>query len=193
MVFTETEWIAMPRAIARDVLRQEIGGNPNIEVTHELSEKIRAMIKSKKVEVISDLGLLAEAGKQSKLLSTQELIYPSSWTDPQIAEGITVGASPSAFSTREVGTVVGVTPEIQTDGTISMTPDIESMEVDANDYFTPDKQPVFSSRQLAPQINLKNGIGVILSGGEASESVKKAHPGEDWLLFVLFRATIYTP
>jgi beta-lactamase regulating signal transducer with metallopeptidase domain len=199
-VFIQAKLIAMERETARDVLRQE-SGLQNIEVNPRVLDGINLSIRANKTEVIDDIALLVTPEPESShtgqllLLSTREIIYPATWNAPLVSGGVEIGATPTEFSTREVGTILDIKKiEIRDDSTIDAAVNLEVVDDGlTNDYFAIDRMPLFSTRVLNTKLILQSGRAVIIGGGEAPESTKKAHPNEDWLMFTILKATTYTP
>ncbi len=207
-IFVETQLIAMSRANASDILNQEIGSLKDVNLTPDKSEKIRAAIRAGHIQEIDHLGICTCSGESARLLATREMIYPSAYTDPQVCRGTetdpertdkttTIGPSPAAFSTREVGMILDVKPTVNSESTISTTLSVEHVEEltqeSADDFMSVDRHPVFSKQQIVTSLVSQSGETKIMAGGDAPEFVRKAHPREDWLMFVLFRATAYAP
>ena len=139
-------------------------------------------------------GGISESLPNYYLSSLREFLYADAWDPPQIGEGVEVGPAPSSFKARELGTLFTITANLQNNSTISasLTLGYEE-EVSHADYFAVDRMPQFSTRSLKTNITLKSDQMVILSGGEAPESIRNAHPEEDWQMFTLIKATVYTP
>lgn len=136
------------------------------------------------------------SGESAKILVTREFIYPSAYTDPQVQTGTssTTGGtgsvgitapSPSAFSTREVGVILDVKPQVGPDNyTINLTLSPEVVDFDGfvtyNTYAVANgtqftfslPQPIFSKRSLSTSVTIWDGNVVVLGGLIREDNVK---------------------
>jgi general secretion pathway protein D len=128
------------------------------------------------------------SGEQARILVTREFIYPSAFTDPQVQTGTSsstggtgsvgiTAPSPSAFSTREVGVILDVRPQVGPDNyTINLTLSPEVVDFEGFIYYNTYAvangtqftftlpQPLFSKRSLSTSVTIWDDNIVVLGG-----------------------------
>jgi Flp pilus assembly secretin CpaC len=98
-----------------------------LEVPEVTVKKIRDFEQRKKISVLARPQLATVSGEQAQIRTVLEKIYPTEYDRPEVIimdegkdngqRGITV-AAPSSFRTREIGTLLNVTPTVLDKGKI---------------------------------------------------------------------------
>jgi general secretion pathway protein D len=167
--------------------------NPQFELI------IKALSQKKGADLLSAPKVAAVSGRPAEIRVAQEFIYPTTYTPPTAvaAGGGTTGggavgvtpATPSAFTTREVGVLLDVIPTVGADGyTINLTlipqvseflgfinyGNVMALAAGANVVTVPNdiKQPLFTTRSVATSIVIWDGQTVVL-GGLIREDLQK--------------------
>ncbi|MCC7518225.1 MAG: hypothetical protein IT578_03460 [Verrucomicrobiae bacterium] len=157
--------------------------NPQLQVMIDaLSQKgLTNLLSAPRVTTVS--------GDSAKIMVTREFIYPSTYTDPQVQAGTssttggTAGVgitspSPSGWTTREIGVILDVKPNVNPDDnlTINLTlsPEVVDFEgfINYNTYAVANStqftftipQPVFNKRQITTSVIIWDGQTVVLGG-----------------------------
>ena len=163
--------------------------NPQFQVI------IKALNQKQSSDTLSAPKVTTISGVQAQIRVVQEFIYPTTFTAATVTAptysgtvvvpGTTTPATPGGFSTREVGVILNVTPQVGADGyTINLTLAPEVSEflgfIDYGGPFissgytiqNPIKQPLFSSQSVTTSIVIWDGQTVVL-GGLMTEQLQK--------------------
>ncbi len=161
---------------------------------------LKAISQKQSTDVLSAPKVTTENNVAAELKVVQEFIYPSEYSQPQVAAGA-VNANgqagqpaitpsiPSAFKSRDVGVILQVTPQLQPDGysiELKLSPSVTEFmgfidyspgNVTASGATNASvqatiKQPLFSTRSVATSVVVFDGQTVVL-GGLIKESVTK--------------------
>lgn len=157
--------------------------NPQVQVMIDaLSQKgLTNLLSAPRVTTVS--------GDSAKIMVTREFIYPSTYTDPQVQTGTSsstggtgsvgiTAPSPSGWTTREIGVILDVKPNVNPDDnlTINLTlsPEVVDFEgfINYNTYAVANAgmytftipQPVFNKRQITTSVIIWDGQTVVLGG-----------------------------
>jgi general secretion pathway protein D len=156
---------------------------------------IDALAQKGLTNLLSAPRVTTTSGESAKILITREFIFPSAYTDPQVSTGTSstggtgavgiVGPSPSAFTTREIGVILDVKPQVSSDKyTINLTlaPEVVDFEGFVNyeifalagdEQFTfLIQQPVFNKRTLNTSVYIWDGQTVTLGGLIREDQIK---------------------
>jgi len=149
---------------------------------------LKALSQKGVSDTLSSPKITTLSGNAATIKVVREIIYPTSYTRPEIAAAgggsgggsATVGAVssiPENFKTREAGVILNVTPTVGPDGwTINLTlvPEVSEL-IDWLDYSSTNivntttsintvRQPVFETRTLTTSIIIWDGQTVVLGG-----------------------------
>ncbi|MGD0017049.1 MAG: hypothetical protein ABSC38_06010 [Verrucomicrobiia bacterium] len=168
--------------------------NPQFQVV------IKALSQKQSADVLSAPKVTTIGGSAAVVKVVQEFIYPTAYNQPQVstsgggtgggsASAAITPATPSTFSTREIGVLLNVTPTVGADGytiNLTMIPEVSefvgfinygspmgfssgaSVVTVANDI----KQPLFETRTLTTSVVIWDGQTVVL-GGLIREQLQK--------------------
>lgn len=161
---------------------------------------VNALAQKKSADVLSAPKVTTISGAQAQIRVVQELIYPSEYSQPTVAEGaVPTPSIPTAFKTREVGVILSVTPTVGADGyTINLTlvPEVSAF-IGMLDY-SPEPiegfvrtgggtitgepaplkvsykiwQPLFETRNVTTSVVIWDGQTVVLGGLIREETTK---------------------
>ncbi len=166
--------------------------NPQLQVM------INALSQKGLTNLLSAPRITTTSGEKAQILVTREFIYPSTFTDPVVSAGTSsntggtgsvgiVAPSPSAFTTRDIGVVLNVKPNVGSDNrTINMElqPEVLDFEgfINYNTFAVANTtsftftlpQPVFNKRRVETNVIIWDGQTVLL-GGLIREDVTKVN------------------
>lgn len=116
VVRTQVEYIAMPKEDLTRLLMEDKA--PSLDAT-DLRAKVQAMVDGKQAEIIDTQSVVSDSGTMASSVSTHEFVYPTEYEPP----GLPCGGSPektisdsfrnflgtpTAFETRDLGSVLNV-------------------------------------------------------------------------------------
>jgi general secretion pathway protein D len=154
---------------------------------------INALAQRGYTNLLSAPRVTTTSGETAKILITREFIYPSAYTDPQVETGAgtaaqtvgVLGPAPSAFSTREVGVILEVKPQVGNDRyTINLTLSPEVIDFEGFIQYTSgglagtvaltftQAQPIFNKRTITTSVTIWDGQTVLLGGLIRDDVVK---------------------
>ncbi len=179
----------------------------------ELEFILHAMEQRGYADMLSAPKVTTQAGHAAEIKVVTEYIYPTDFTVTPVVAGdgeveVVIGGivEPSAFETREVGVILGVTPEVSEDGQIidlTMTPEVVTeptwrnygssfIDGQGNEVTLNMEQPFFHTRTVATRLSIYNGATVVMGGmmTENRDSVDDKIPvlGDIPLVGRLFRS-----
>ncbi|MCX6993767.1 MAG: hypothetical protein NT011_11595 [Kiritimatiellaeota bacterium] len=194
IISVELRMIEMPRLAADEVFKEQGG----IAKTYVINEKtlgiISAMVTKNKAKVVGQAQIQAQDGSDSTVKSAQEIIYSTEYANEYlITQGIgtnnaggTTGIEtrsaviiPSAFETRDIGTILNVRPTVAPDNkliNLAILPQV--VRLSAHPYKsgiswstgkTECEQPKFMSYDLTTDIDVPDGKPVLLGVCDAIE------------------------
>jgi general secretion pathway protein D len=151
----------------------------------EMALVIHALEQKGEADLLSAPKVTTQSGTEATIKVVTEYIYPTQFTvTPITGVGINgvstiVGGvvEPGGFETREVGVILKVTPEVNTEGMINLTlsPEVVT-DPDWKDYGSvytaPDgskqtltmQQPFFHTRSITTSISIYNGATLVMGG-----------------------------
>ncbi len=185
----------------------------------ELGVVVHALEQNGNADLLSAPKVTTRVGTEANIKVITEYIYPTEFTMQQPTTGNNGGggvgnvivnqrmvAIPANFTTREVGVILQVMPELSADGNVinlTMTPQVvreptwfqygTTLPDDrGSTYQVNMPQPFFHTRSITTQISIYDGATVVM-GGLIEESVEKFNDkvpvlGDIPLLGLLFRS-----
>ncbi len=159
--------------------------NPQLQVT------LKALANNKAADLLSAPRVIATNGRQADIKIAREFIYPTDFTPATAtsAAGGTAGggavavvpATPGGFTTREVGVLLNVTPQVGEDKytiTLTLVPEVAEFDGFINyggtiqvpsgasvvNVDNPILQPIFSTRKVTTELQIWDGQTVLIGG-----------------------------
>jgi len=202
-VTIEARYLQMSRETAEDLFKPE-DDLAKVSVVHaEVLKRIRELVRRKEITVIAQPKVTTVSGNTAQVKSVEEFRYPTEFTPVTTASTnsstqATTGTAilvPGGFETRELGTLLNVTPTLGPDGqTINLTlvPEISAKGEPANriETTTPDgkvavEQPRFRSRQVTTTVQMLSGTTMLLGVADPIEGEDR-----DQIVLILLTATV---
>ena len=181
-----------------------VGGNAILSITGVLTNPqvqviIDALSQKGLTNLLSAPRVTTVSGDSAKIMVTREFIYPSTYSDPQVQTGTAAAGgaggtgsvgitapSPSGWTTREIGVILDVKPNVNPDDnlTINLTlsPEVVDFEgfINYNTYAVANStqftftipQPIFNKRQITTSVIIWDGQTVVLGGLIREDNVK---------------------
>jgi general secretion pathway protein D len=180
-----------------------VGGNAILSITGVLTNPqvqviIDALSQKGLTNLLSAPRVTTVSGDSAKIMVTREFIYPSTYSDPQVQTGTAsstsggsggvgiTAPSPSGWTTREIGVILDVKPNVNPDDnlTINLTlsPEVVDFEgfINYNTYAVANStqftftipQPIFNKRQITTSVIIWDGQTVVLGGLIREDNVK---------------------
>jgi general secretion pathway protein D len=158
---------------------------------------IRALNQKRGIDLMAQPSVVTKSGQKATVTIAREFIYPTEFDPPQVPTNTGTGfspitpATPTAFTTRNVGAILDVEPIISEDGrTVDVTINptftdfvgfvnygspiltanldgTRSIELTNNGII----QPIFSTRHVATSVKVWDGATVALGGLITDENV----------------------
>jgi general secretion pathway protein D len=151
----------------------------------EMALVIHALEQKGQADLLSAPKVTTQSGTEATIKVVTEYIYPTQFTVTPITGVNDHGVSmivggvvePGGFETREVGVILKVTPEVNTEGMINLTlsPEVVT-DPDWKDYgsvYTDQfgnkqtltmQQPFFHTRSITTSISIYNGATLVMGG-----------------------------
>lgn len=184
----------------------------------ELTVILHALQQRDGINLLSAPKVTTRNGSPAEIKVVQELIYPTEYQQQAQSIGTTTSGNqslvqivvtPSAFETRDLGVILGVTPTVGPDNEtidLAMNPQVVEL-IDWKDYGfevpTSDpsrvqiihlNQPIFASRSITTAISIYDGQTVVMGGliteGQVNSEDKVPLLGDIPLLGYLFKSTV---
>jgi hypothetical protein len=155
-----------PKEVARDLFPDPLVAGRTYEITEETVQRINALEDQKKLRVLCRPQVSTISGVQAQVRAVREFLYAAEVS----VEGDAVTPS---FRTREVGTILNVTPTIGTDlQTINVTlvpeyselAEMRKVPIALPDsrYRTEIELPIFKTYNVQTSVVLTSGRPVVL-------------------------------
>ena len=201
-VTIEARFLRMPRETAEDLFKPEVNLSKVSIVREDVLRRTRDLVRQKEITVLAQPKVATVSGNTAQIKSVEEFRYATDYSfvppfntnkPATTAEARTL--LPGSFETRELGTLLNVTPTLGPDGqTINLTlvPEISTKgepptKVEAA---TPAgkvsvEQPRFRSRQVTTTVQILSGSTILLGVADPIEGEDR-----DQIVLVLLTATV---
>lgn len=178
VIVIQTMFVECTLATAREWFQDNLGAGRQYAMSRDMLHKMRELEAAKKVTVTACPQISTISGSQAQVRTTTEFSYV---IDYDIGE---MGETPIT-RTREVGTILNVTPLIDADGeTIHLTVIPEYCRVIKPnrrvEYVLPLSRiathiecPEFTSYNMTTSVTMKHGATVMVGGGNPSDYESK--------------------
>jgi len=216
-VSIETRFLQMARETANDLFKPEVMLGRVSVIKEEILQRIRESENQKKITVLAQPKVVTVSGNTAQVKSVEEFRYPTEYTVappvrtniPAVSTSVTPSANvggnrapvtenpilvPGGFETREIGTLLNVTPTLGPDGqTINLTlvPEISAVrpphkiEVSFPEGKTEVEQPRFRSRQVTTTVQMLSGTTILMA---VADPIEGEDPGQ--VTLILITATV---
>lgn len=188
-VTIQVQMIHVARGIAAELFGEPLGTGHVLNVKAETLKQLRALVKDKKAAVICQPQVATVSGNTAQVKSVQEVRFSVGYddeSDPKKTAGaISVTPSGRYFETREVGTLLNVTPTVGPDGrTINLTlvPEYTTVSRPYRKIEVPlpksgkavtVESPEFTSLQITTTVQIQSGNTLLLAVLEPTPSDSK--------------------
>jgi hypothetical protein len=178
------------------------GTGDELSMTGTLNpEAVKQAWRKGKAKILSAPRVITQSGQEATLKMMKEVIYPTEFEIGSVTNGtsgtITRSIVPTAFETREVGSILNILPEVTPEGTmINMTlapeyvtldtwEEYESVLAHENDQGVKVmcRTPVFKKYVTQTSVLMKDGVTLLLSADVG-------HPDDDTYQVLLLRALL---
>lgn len=152
------------------------------------AEDVRALWRGGAGRLVSTSKVLTRSGVEAQVKGVEEITYPQEYARLAVTDPIPTvqAAPPGALETREIGTILNVTPTVGPDGRtidLSTVPELAELAgwddvgiggttADGKKVGSHMRQPRFHSRNLSTSVVLWDG-GTVVLGGFRSEDGKE--------------------
>jgi type II secretory pathway component GspD/PulD (secretin) len=200
-VSIEARFLQMTHETANDLFKPEPTLGRVSVIKEEILRRIRELENLKKITVLAQPKVTTVSGNTAQVKSIEEYRYATEhFTPPSIptnAPGKKIGSVsvvPGGFETREIGTLLNVTPTLGPEGqtlNLSLVPEISQVatphkiEVVTPDGKTTVEQPRFRSRQVTTTVQMLSGTTILVA---VADPVQGEDP--DQVVLILLTATV---
>lgn len=203
-VSIEARFLQMPRETANDLFKPEVTLGRVSVIKDEILRRIRELEDQKKITVLAQPKVVTVSGNTAQVKSVEEFRYPTEYgiaparvttNSPNRTNTMeNIVLVPGGFETRELGTLLNVTPTVGPDGQIinlTLVPELSTLrsphriEVSYPGGKTEVEQPRFRSRQVTTTVQMLSGTTILIAVADPIE-------GEDaeQIVLMLITATV---
>jgi len=209
-VAIETRFLQMPRTLAEDLFADDDGLSRACIIKEKILKRIDDLAKQGKIVELARPKLTTVSGNTAQVKSVKEFRYPTAFdalgsgsntnkpSEVGGARAVIMQPEPGPFETREIGSLLNVTPTIGPDGSLinlTLVPEISRVAPKMRQYTVtmPSgkvtvEQPEFSSYQTTTTVQLKSGHTMLLSVMDPVAEDGKMTQND--VVFVLLSATV---
>ena len=215
LVSVEMRMIEMPKLAADELFKEQGGLAKTCVINEKTLSAISDIVVKGKAKVVSQSKIMTKSGMNCQNKSVREFIYPTEYAvceknATNSVKNLPAGSSnatngvkalpdmliPTAFETRDCGTILDVTPTIGPDmqviDVVVMSQRVRlsafpnKIIVNSPAGKTEVEQPVFISEDVTTSLTIQNGTTVLVSVCDAiSDQEKQEKAGENIILFIM--------
>ena len=202
VVSVEMRMIEISRLTADELFKEQGGLAKTFVINEKTLNAISEMVIKNKAKVVSQSKIITKSGSNCQNKSVREFIYPTEYdecgndTTNSVKARPDIFLIPTAFETRDYGTILDVTPTIdpgnQLIDTVLLLQRVRlsafpnKVIVNSLAGKTEVEQPVFLSEDVTTSLTIQNGTTVLVSVCDAiSDQEKQEKAGENIILFLM--------
>jgi type II secretory pathway component GspD/PulD (secretin) len=203
-VVIEARFLQMSRDTANDLFKPEVTLGRVSVIKEEVLRRVRELEGQKKITVLAQPRVTTVSGNTAQVKSVEEFRYATEYpyplpatTNGSAGSATVTYPTPSGFETREIGTLLNVTPTVGPDGqmiNLTLVPEISTkiepptkIEITTPHGKTMVEQPRFRSRQVTTTVQILSGTTVLLAVADPLIDDEKER---DQIVLILLTATV---
>lgn len=199
LVSVEVRMVMMSRETAYDLFKPEVTLGRIGVVKEEILRQLHELVVKKKATVLCQPEIITIPGNTAQVKSVREERYAAEYLPADLSAETNAPSKtaviPGGFQTREVGTLLNVTPQVTPDGVslnITLVPELSerlpNIKMDAS---LPNgslvvEQPRFRSRQVTTTVTMRSGTTLLLG---VADSIG-AEEDKDQITLIFLTSTI---
>lgn len=215
LVSIETRLVEMPKLAADELFKEQGGLARTFVINDKILGAISDMVGNKKAKVASQSKIVTKSGSNCKNKSVREFTYPTEYDvrineETNSVQALPAGSGsaakgvnavpgmliPTAFETRDCGTMLDVTPTIGPDNQVidiccifqrvRLSAYPNKVTVNALSGKTEVEQPVFLTEDVTTMFTMHNGTSALISVCDAiSDQDKQDKASENIILCIM--------
>ena len=187
LVSIEVRMVLMPRETAAELFEPEVTLGRVGVIKQETLRKLQQLVAKKKATILCQPQVTTVSQNTAQIKTVKEIRYPTEFSPASQMAGTNVATNagadggticfPGGFETREVGTLLNVTPTVMSDGTriqLTLVPELAEQLANSKFEVSPRgkrfvEQPRFRSRQITTTVVMKSGTTILLGVADPVE------------------------
>ena len=219
VVSIEARMIEMPRLAADELFKEQGGLAKTFVINEKTLGAISEMVIKNKAKIVSQSKIITKTGSNCENKSVREFTYPTEWYDrgnegtnslkalPDSRSSATNSAKapsdiliPTAFETRDCGTILNITPTIGPDGElidivclfqrVRLSACPNKVIVNSPAGKTEVEQPVFLSEDVTTVLTIPDGKTVLVSVCDAISDQEKPEKVNENVILIIMTACV---